>query len=749
MTYLEYIKRRSDSKMLFIKVCKYLFNLIVFYVINILIKVYIVNSKTKFTWIPIIVTLIAFVIYSTIHAIYYLYCKGYKYTNLGKHINHIVNALIDKKSLQKPKYGLAIGNVFTILQHPHLAIKRNDNLFLGWLDNNQLSFSFNKKLKNNTSLQINHKRKKELWVGTNCVDLDIPLVASKENALRFRVLVYNDNKLLTKQYCFVCTVSLVKSNIKENITKKIKTLLKKDGINVSKINVGIVSICEGLDGTNELIVLAKLSQDINKDNYLYDQAEGINKIVELIGDVNKDDYYRYALLLFSYLKCDSSFVYKLYEKTKSIKIKKADNNLGIDFKSLDINETNKPTVLDALRSAVFEKMYKSLYEVEDTLVFSLCTYIFTEIFFPLIADVPDFSLKAIFKAILNNVDSLIVPGIVIVFKMVVILFEKFFERSNQKLIISCMKDDYFKGVKVLNGLIKPFKGIRNDELHIIHITNDNNINSVNKKLLKYTNSKIENERNDGEKFRLIEYRNDDIVGDTYLWVDSCKYTDVERFKVLEEKYNNGQANELYSVFLNESNRVCSGESCINENMINIPPNSLCMHIIVLTCDGYVLFTRRNKNIAYSSNKYDFSIEEQLSRLDFDNDGVRIDLWLKRALKEEMGIDEISTGRKDYMDYKLQAVVREDQYLNFALMARVKLKITRKRLQDILNAWPRQDYEFNYGFCSIGEVCDFVEKGMHIKNIHATACFRLYLLLLELNRKKDADRIREVINNVVY
>lgn len=44
----------------------------------------------------------------------------------------------------------------------------------------------------------------------------------------------------------------------------------------------------------------------------------------------------------------------------------------------------------------------------------------------------------------------------------------------------------------------------------------------------------------------------------------------------------------------------------------IPPNSFCLHAVVLTKDGYILRTRRDKKLAYYAEQYDFSIEKQLN-----------------------------------------------------------------------------------------------------------------------------------------
>lgn len=73
----------------------------------------------------------------------------------------------------------------------------------------------------------------------------------------------------------------------------------------------------------------------------------------------------------------------------------------------------------------------------------------------------------------------------------------------------------------------------------------------------------------------------------------------------------------------------------------IPPNSFCLHAVVLTKDGYILRTRRDKKLAYYAEQYDFSIEEQLNVSD----------------------------------------------------------IGMEKLRSIMRDWPREDYEFQYDFCT--------------------------------------------------
>lgn len=70
----------------------------------------------------------------------------------------------------------------------------------------------------------------------------------------------------------------------------------------------------------------------------------------------------------------------------------------------------------------------------------------------------------------------------------------------------------------------------------------------------------------------------------------------------------------------------------------IPPNSFCLHAVVLTKDGYILRTKRDKKLAYYGDQYDFSIEEQLNVSDIGKEGIRISTWAERMCREELGIE---------------------------------------------------------------------------------------------------------------
>lgn len=444
---------------------------------------------------------------------------------------------------------------------------------------------------------------------------------------------------------------------------------------------------------------------------------------------NNDSSYRYALLSYMYSKCDQDFINKIYSiLKKKHEIVKERHNIEI------LN-------IEYLKRITLNNIYDFLYNSDDSINYALYTYAFTEIVYPIVTELDKLSISSIFNSIKNNYTIFILPIIHIINILIAKQIEKNRNYKHDELVRIANDDNFFKGVKVIGDLIKPFRGIKDNELHIVHISNAQKYTNITKSLP----TKIKTDKNNGEKFRLLSYRNNEEIGDTYLWVDSCTYVDVMNFVDL---YNHKDKNyKLYDLFKTQSDNVCKGLSYTKNSIQFIPPNSLCLHMIVLTSDGYVLFTKKDSHSKYYPNVYDFSIEEQLSRLDFDEDGVRIDLWASRALKEELGVYDISAGKKDYMSIKIQSVVREDKYLNFALMALVNLKITKNKLESILNSWPRQDYEFEYEFIKVKKLYDLILKNDDfIVASHPTAPFRLYLLLKERGKDKKAETIRNKINN---
>lgn len=277
-------------------------------------------------------------------------------------------------------------------------------------------------------------------------------------------------------------------------------------------------------------------------------------------------------------------------------------------------------------------------------------------------------------------------------------------------------------------------------------------------LKTYTTEKIENEKNDGTKYRMIgiSSEEEDCVS---ILVDKCKYTDTmrvqEMLKVCRQKDEEitadrkqeeyvREARSLYRKYQSELENLKSRDEAIN--LENIPPNSLCMHAVILTKDDYVLLTRRNKEMSYYPSAFDCSAEEQLNPDDFDKDGVRIQNWVARFLEEELGLTLQNCGSTSLGNVKLLSIFIEQDALNVAMAVKIKLNTDKKQLEAILDNWPRQDYEFDYEFVTWEQLISQFEEELapgKEKRVHPTAVNRIYFVALSEMRYEMAERIKKV------
>ena len=82
------------------------------------VSVRMVKSAVEHFWLPVSMVAIILIVCSIFYLFYTtVILRGYEFFKLNSGINHAVNVLINKESINRPKYGLAVGNVFTILQH--------------------------------------------------------------------------------------------------------------------------------------------------------------------------------------------------------------------------------------------------------------------------------------------------------------------------------------------------------------------------------------------------------------------------------------------------------------------------------------------------------------------------------------------------------------------------------------------------------------------------------------------------------
>lgn len=121
------------------------------------------------------------------------------------------------------------------------------------------------------------------------------------------------------------------------------------------------------------------------------------------------------------------------------------------------------------------------------------------------------------------------------------------------------------------------------------------------------------------------------------------------------------------------------------------PNSLCLHLVIVTSDGYILLTKSSHKVDYYPNLWACSIGEQLDVYDLKGPEERFVLnWTERALWEELGV---STDGFKSENVRVMAVILEGDIVNFAIVTLAFLKYTRLELDAIIDKLPRTDYEF--------------------------------------------------------
>jgi len=129
------------------------------------------------------------------------------------------------------------------------------------------------------------------------------------------------------------------------------------------------------------------------------------------------------------------------------------------------------------------------------------------------------------------------------------------------------------------------------------------------------------------------------------------------------------------------------EDLIRKGIISFP-HSLCVHIIIVTQDDKVLFTKRSPKTAYYPGRWSCSIEEQINVADLKDDPI--EACVKRALEEELGLDNTFYAKGCI---RVLSVFLEADIMNIAFCVIVYLNIQAQGLDDIIKSMPRADYEF--------------------------------------------------------
>jgi len=167
------------------------------------------------------------------------------------------------------------------------------------------------------------------------------------------------------------------------------------------------------------------------------------------------------------------------------------------------------------------------------------------------------------------------------------------------------------------------------------------------------------------------------------------------------------------------------------------PNAFCLHLIIVTADGFLLLTRRSIRLAYNPGVWSMSIEEQMAESEFGSPATMVMRnWVARLMQEELGL---SAEEVDEVDVRILSVFVETDILNCAIAGVAYIPLTRDELDAVLRVGFRQDQEFDQ-WEFIREESLVNELVYPSRPYHTTAPYRMLLLLASRSSLSAAARL---------
>lgn len=480
------------------------------------------------------------------------------------------------------------------------------------------------------------------------------------------------------------------------------------------VHAGILSMALEYDNSNEnqeegnTRIILPVYIEVNDKVLLAEDA----KMQKISGEGNTDTYFGYARLLYEYAIRDRySFAEKLIResrrKEKSGELSKKDKKDRTENKKADHNTEKAKTGILELRYYI----YKWLTDDTIAKVLVLLAAYLENILEPIATadDVTITSLGSVIEAI--KAAQLAESFWLITVLFILVLVTKLSTLSHQVrcffnpsiVLLEKLKE---KDTTEENMLLKigsninlcwpenPAEGWSRDEFKI-NISNQKY--ALSEQWKPFLTEKLRNEKNDGVKFRMVSFQNNEEG--IYILLDQCRYTQTMCVQEYLKALRNGNTKD--DALKQEAENAVLNLKMRKEaiDLEKIPPNSFCLHAVVLTKDGYILRTRRDKKLAYYAEQYDFSIEEQLNISDIGKEGIRISTWAERMCKEELGIENRNAEGNAIQNVQVASVFYEQDAVNVAISATITLGVTMEKLRSIMRDWPREDYEFQYDFCT--------------------------------------------------
>lgn len=197
---------------------------------------------------------------------------------------------------------------------------------------------------------------------------------------------------------------------------------------------------------------------------------------------------------------------------------------------------------------------------------------------------------------------------------------------------------------------------------------------------------------------------------------------------------------LYSHYLFYKDRIAINSSrrepliqelLVGEERVAKFPNTLCLHLVIVTFDGKVLISKRAPDVEYYPNTWSCSIEENMALKDLKGEGGTAKAvleWGKRALLEELGLTETAYSTDNL---RILSVFLENDILNISLCGHVVLNIPSNQLSRIIRALPRMDYEF-----TAWDFLEYEDKDLMAEILspalpyHPTSRYRMLMTLIK-------------------
>ncbi len=304
------------------------------------------------------------------------------------------------------------------------------------------------------------------------------------------------------------------------------------------------------------------------------------------------------------------------------------------------------------------------------------------------------------------------------------------------------------------------------------IESDFTFNTSNTKLQTYNDKSYNDYCNESEKIRTIRQRGDDKERYGVRHVEKSMKGNKVEIRLQKTKWSQLQFSWDYLRRLDTHNEAVthpSEKDEINRLFIkalnhdeNLLINSFCLHLILVSNNGKVILSKISK---IKSNDYPSTwaatLGEQIEREDFLNNSNGelysnfVTRWVKRALNEELGIDENSLTEKgiseldEYVDMsslRVLSVDFEGDIYNVALTCILKLNIDANQIKSLKGIKiDNNESTSDFMECTESEVRKILLEYPNNKNDYHPSTY-LRLLMFHLYSSKQSATMSAIVKD---